>query len=208
MPIHWNETQSLLQLIVSFNLAYFVFISVSTSVADKALRDLADARARLDELGSDINIINSAKLKNKWRGPLNLEALREYSDNLKIELEQASNKYWAERNNFDSRRYGFGLISAILGLAFTILLFYATVNSTQPVSTTTVWFLATIGIFPVFILLIFNIMAYYAYHELRKKFFAIEVRAGTVFLNIDTPGTDIMDTVSMQLFVHKQSIGK
>ena len=204
MPILWESTQTLLQLIVSFNLAYFIFVSISTSVADKALDDLKDARAELDEFDKDINLINEAKLKNKWRGDINVNALRNYYNQLHVSIRDADNRFWDERGKDEIRRVRFGFITAIIGTLFTVLLVYATFNAKQPVQSIYIWISAIIGILPVFVLLILNISAFYIYHELRNKFFSINVSAGTALLNLDAPGTDVMDTVGMQLFLYKQ----
>lgn len=204
MPLQWENAQSLLQLIVTFNLSYFVFVSIATSAADKTLEASKDARAQLAELDSDTDLIQEAMQNKEWRGVVPIEALRKYHKTLSERIEDYNKEYWNEKTRREIRGIIFAFVTAALGLFFTALLFYATIHPHHRLLLGYVWMLAAAGIFPVFAFLALNIRSHYYFHDLHKKFFNINVSSLAILLKLDPPNTPTLDSVQMQLYEYKK----
>jgi cation transport ATPase len=189
---------------VTFNLSYFVFVSIATSAADQTQKASKDARAQLAELDSDTDLIQEAMRNKEWRGVVHVDALRKYHKTLSERIEDHDKEYWKEKAKREIRGIIFAVVTAALGLSFTALLFYATIHPHHRMLLGYIWMLAAIGIFPVFVFLALNIKSHYYFHELHKKFFNINVSSLAILLELDPPNTPTLDTVQMQLYEYKK----
>ena len=204
MPVHWTNAQSLLQLIVAFNILYFSIVTIASSNEQKAMESNRLAQRSIEELNQDIFFIEEAKRSTKWRGDTPTDGLKKYAKDQQEYLDQFNENYWSEFEAARSRMVVFGYITLLIGVLFTMLLFYATVAVDAEILPVCLGILTIFGTVPVFSFLSLGIRAHYVYETVDREFFKIRVKAGTLLMTVDPPGVDPMDTVGMQLFLYKQ----